>query len=149
MMQLNDPVRCILQRKSGEIWTISPHSSVYQAMAIMSDRNIGALAVMEGDLLVGIIAERDYARKIVLKGKASRETEVAEIMQTPVTVTLNHTVDECMSLMTGERVRYLAVMENGRMAGLISIGDLVNWIISSHEDTIKHLHSYIAGSYPA
>ena len=149
MMQLNDPVRSILQKKGGEIWTISPHSSVYQAMGIMSDRNIGALAVMEGDLLVGIIAERDYARKIVLKGKASRETEVAEIMQTPVTVTPGHTVDECMSLMTSERVRYLPVMEDGRMTGLISIGDLVNWIISSHEDTIKHLHSYIAGSYPA
>jgi len=148
-MQLNDPVGSILRRKSGEIWTITPHSSVYEAMAIMSDRNIGALAVMEGDLLVGIIAERDYARKIVLKGKASRETEVAEIMQSPVTVTPGHTVDECMNLMTNERVRYLAVMEEGRMAGLISIGDLVNWIISSHEDTIKHLHSYIAGSYPA
>jgi len=148
-MQLNDPVGSILRRKSGEIWTITPHSSVYEAMAIMSDRNIGALAVMEGDLLVGIIAERDYARKIVLKGKASRETEVAEIMQSPVTVTPRHTVDECMSLMTRERVRYLAVMEDSRMAGLISIGDLVNWIISSHEDTIKHLHSYIAGSYPA
>ena len=148
-MQLNDPVGSILRRKSGEIWTITPHSSVYEAMAIMSDRNIGALAVMEGDLLVGIIAERDYARKIVLKGKASRETEVAEIMQAPVTVTPRHTVDDCMTLMTSERVRYLAVMEEGRMAGLVSIGDLVNWIISSHEDTIKHLHSYIAGSYPA
>ena len=148
-MKLNDPVRSILQRKGGEVWTISPHASVYEAMAVMSDRNIGALAVKEADLLVGIIAERDYARKIVLKGKSSRETQVAEIMQSPITVNPNHTVDECMSLMTSERVRYLPVMEDGRMVGLISIGDLVNWIISSHEDTIKHLHSYIAGSYPA
>jgi CBS domain-containing protein len=148
-MQLNDPVRSILQRKGGEIWTISPHVSVYEAMAMMSDRNVGALLVMEGGLLVGVIAERDYARKIALKGKSSRETEVCEIMGIPVTVTPNHTVDECMALMTGERVRYLPVTEDGGVIGVISIGDLVNWIISSHEDTIKHLHSYIAGSYPA
>jgi CBS domain-containing protein len=148
-MQLNDPVRSILQRKHGEVWTIPPHASVYEAMAMMSDRNVGALLVMEGGLLVGVIAERDYARKIALKGKSSRETEVCEIMRTPVTVTPDHTVDECMALMTGERVRHLPVTEEGGVIGVISIGDLVNWIISSHEDTIKHLHSYIAGSYPA
>ena len=148
-MQLNDPVSSILQRKRSEIWTISPHASVYEAMAMMSERNIGALLVMEGNLLVGIIAERDYARKIVLRGKSSRETEVREIMRTPVTVTPNHTVDECMALMTGERVRHLPVIDDGAVTGVISIGDLVNWIISAHEDTIKHLHSYIAGSYPA
>ncbi len=118
-------------------------------MAVMSDRNIGSLLVMEGGLLVGVLAERDYARKIALKGKSSRDTEVCEIMQTPVTVTPYHTVDECMTLMTGERVRYLPVTEDGVVLGVISIGDLVNWIISSHEDTIKQLHSYIAGSYPA
>jgi len=148
-MQLNDPVRSILQRKHGEIWTISPQASVYQAMAMMSDRNVGSLLVMEGGLLVGVLAERDYARKIALKGKSSRDTEVGEIMQTPVTVTPEHTVDECMTLMSGERVRYLPVTNGGEVLGVISIGDLVNWIISSHEDTIKQLHSYIAGSYPA
>ena len=148
-MQLNDPVRAILQRKRGEVWTISPHASVYQAMAMMSDRDVGALLVMEDGRLTGIIAERDYARKIALKGKSSRDTEVREIMHTPITVTPNHTVDECMALMTGERVRHLPVTEDGAVVGVISIGDLVNWIISSHEDTIKHLHSYIAGSYPA
>jgi len=148
-MKLNDPVRSILQRKPGEIWTISPHSSVYEAMAMMSDRNVGALLVMEEGVLVGLLAERDYARKIALKGKSSRDTEVREIMQTPVTVTPDHTVDECMALMSGERVRYLPVKEDGVVIGVISIGDLVNWIISSHEDTIKQLHSYIAGSYPA
>ena len=148
-MQLNDPVSSILQRKRGEIWTISPHASVYEAMAVMSDRNIGALLVMEDGLLVGIIAERDYARKIALKGKSSRETKVREIMRTPITVTPNHTVDQCMALMTRERVRHLPVNDEGAVIGVISIGDVVNWIISSHEDTIKHLHSYIAGSYPA
>jgi CBS domain-containing protein len=148
-MQLNDPVRSILQRKHGEVWTITPHASVYEAMAMMSDRNIGALLVMEEGLLAGIISERDYARNIALKGKSSRETEVREIMRTPVTVTPDHTVDQCMALMTGERVRHLPVIEGGAVIGVISIGDLVNWIISSHEDTIKHLHSYIAGSYPA
>jgi CBS domain-containing protein len=148
-VQLNDPVSSILQRKRGEIWTISPHASVYEAMAVMSDRNIGALLVMEDGLLVGIIAERDYARKIALKGKSSRETKVREIMRTPITVTPNHTVDQCMALMTRERVRHLPVNDEGAVIGVISIGDVVNWIISSHEDTIKHLHSYIAGSYPA
>ena len=148
-MEFKDPVRSILQRKRSDIWTISPQASVYEAMAMMSDRNIGALLVMEGKLLVGIIAERDYARKIVLRGKSSRETEVREIMRTPVTVTPNHTVDECMALMTGERVRHLPVIDDGAVIGVISIGDLVNWIISAHEDTIKHLHSYIAGAYPA
>ena len=148
-MQLNDPVSSILQRKHGEIRTISPHASVYQAMATMSDCNVGSLLVMEGGLMVGVLAERDYARKIALKGKSSRDTEVAEIMQTPVTVTPYHTVDECMTLMTSERVRYLPVMEDRTVVGVISIGDLVNWIISSHEDTIKQLHSYITGSYPA
>ena len=148
-MKLNDPVRSILQRKPSQIWTVSPHASVFDAMAMMSDHNVGSLLVMEEGLLVGIIAERDYARKIALKGKSSRETEVIEIMRVPVTVTPEHTVDECMALMTGERVRHLPVTENGAVIGVISIGDLVNWIISSHEDTIKHLHSYIAGSYPA
>jgi CBS domain-containing protein len=118
-------------------------------MAMMSDHNVGALLVMEGDLLVGVIAERDYARKIALKGKSSRDTQVCEIMRAPITVTPNHTVDECMTLMTGERVRHLPVTEERAVIGVISIGDLVNWIISSHEDTIKQLHSYIAGSYPA
>jgi len=148
-MELNDPVRSILQRKHAEIRTVSPHASVYDAMAMMSDHNVGALLVMEEGLLVGVIAERDYARKIVLKGKSSRDTEVIEIMRVPVTVTPNHTVDECMALMTGERVRHLPVVEDGGVIGVISIGDLINWIISSHEDTIKHLHSYISGSYPA
>jgi len=148
-MQLNDPVSALLQRKHGEVWTISRRASVYEAMALMSDKNIGALLVMEDGRLSGIIAERDYARKIALKGKSSRDTEVREIMRTPVTVTPNHTVDQCMALMTGERVRHLPVTEEGAVIGVISIGDLVNWIISSHEDTIKHLHSYIAGSYPA
>lgn len=148
-MKLNDPVRSILQRKHSQVWSIPPHASVYDAMAMMSDHNIGALLVMEDNRLVGIIAERDYARKIALRGKSSRETEVREIMQTPITITPDHTVDECMALMTGERARHLPVVADGAVIGVISIGDLVNWIISSHEDTIKHLHSYIAGSYPA
>ena len=148
-MELNDPVRSILQRKRDDIWTVSPQASVYEAMAMMSDRDIGALLVMQDNRLLGIVAERDYARKIVLRGKSSRETEVREIMRAPITVTPDHTVDECMALMTSERVRHLPVLEDDRVAGVISIGDLVNWIISAHEDTIKQLHSYIAGAYPA
>ncbi len=148
-MQLNDPVSTVLQSKKREIFTISPDSSVFEAMSVMSDRNIGALLVMEDGNLVGIIAERDYARKIVLKGKSSRDTAVREIMRAPVIVSPSHNVDECMALMTSERVRHLPVVDDGKVVGVISIGDLVGWIISSHEDTIKQLHSYISGSYPS
>ena len=145
-MQLNDPVRSILQRKRGEIWTVSPHASVYDAMAMMSDHNVGALLVMEADLLVGVIAERDYARKIALKGKSSRETPVEDIIsKNPVTVSPAEKVFDCMRLMSEKRVRHLPVLDDGRIVGVISIGDLVNRIISTQSATIEHLEKYIAG----
>jgi CBS domain-containing protein len=119
-------------------------------MAVMSERHIGALVVLSAERLVGIITERDYARKIVLKARLSRETKVREIMTTPVLfVASEQTVGQCMYVMTSRQIRYLPVLEDDRVIGIVSIGDLVNWIISAQDDTIRHLHNYITGSYPA
>ena len=149
-MTMSDPVRSVLRGKSSQIWSVSPEISVYDAMKMMAEKDIGALLVMNGRELVGIMSERDYARKVVLQGRASRETEVREIMTSPpLTTSPDSTVDECMALMTRYRIRHLPVLDGRQVAGVISIGDLVNWIISSHEQTIDHLQQYIAGSYPA
>jgi CBS domain-containing protein len=148
-MELSDEIRWILKVKGGSVWSVSPWESVYEAIAAMSERQVGALPVMEGGRLVGIISERDYARRVILKGRSSKETQIAEIMTTPVVyVTPEATVQGCMRIMTANRVRHLPVVEDGRVVGIISIGDLVNWIISAQEDAINQLHSYIAGKYP-
>lgn len=139
----------ILQHKSANLWTIAAEATVFDAIHLMADKNIGALLVMTGDRLVGIISERDYTRKVALKGKSSRETRVREIVSTPViSVTPDHTVEECMRLMTENRVRHLPVLESDRVVGVVSIGDLVNWIISRQSVTITQLESYISGQYP-
>ena len=139
----------ILQHKSANLWTIAADATVFDAIHLMADKNIGALLVMTGDRLVGIISERDYTRKVALKGKSSRETRVREIVSTPViSVTPDHTVEECMRLMTDNRVRHLPVLEGDRVVGVVSIGDLVNWIISTQSVTITQLESYISGQYP-
>jgi CBS domain-containing protein len=114
----------------------------------MAEQDIGAVMVMQGERLCGVLSERDYARKVILSGKTSRETEVAEVMSDPVVVSRSATVDDCMRQMTATRTRHVAVVENGILAGVISIGDLVNWVISSQERTIHELHAYVAGSYP-
>jgi len=139
----------ILQHKSANLWTIAADATVFDAIHLMADKNIGALLVMTGDRLVGIISERDYTRKVALKGKSSRETQVREIVSTPViSVTPDHTVEECMRLMTENRVRHLPVLDSDRVVGVVSIGDLVNWIISRQSVTITQLESYISGQYP-
>lgn len=116
----------------------------------MAEKEIGALMVMDGGKLVGIVSERDYARKITLQGKSSKDTPVEEIMSTSLlTVTRNHTVEECMTLMTNHRVRHLPVMERDTLIGVVSIGDLVKAIISEQAQTIDHLHTYIGCQYPA
>ena len=149
-IDLNEAVKSILAQKSQTLWSISPETSVYEAMAIMSERHIGALVVLSAERLVGIITERDYARKVILKARQSRETEVREIMTTPVLfVTPEQTIGQCMYVMSSRQIRYLPVLEADRVIGIVSIGDLVNRIISAQGDTIRHLHNYITGSYPA
>ena len=139
-------VRDILQDKGREIWKVSPQTTVFDALKLMADRNIGALLVLDGERLAGIFSERDYARKVILKGKASKDTAVAEIMTAVVvTVCLSHTVEECMELMTSNRIRHLPVVEGEELAGVISIGDVVKAIISDREFTIKQLENYITG----
>jgi CBS domain-containing protein len=140
----------ILRGKGGEIWSVAPSATVYEAIAMMAERSVGALLVMFEQKLVGIISERDYARKVILQGLSSRDTKVREIMtDSLITVTSGDTVDECMRLMTRHRVRHLPVVDCDRVVGVISIGDLVKAIISDQAQTIDHLHTYIGAKYPA
>jgi CBS domain-containing protein len=114
----------------------------------MADKNIGALPVLSGDKLLGVMSERDYTRKVAVKGRSSRETRVQEIIAAPVTVSPGQSIEECMRLMTEHRVRHLPVIENDRLIGLVSIGDLVNWIIGAQSAAIHQLEGYITGHYP-
>jgi len=145
-----ETVRSILKTKGNSIWSLSPDATVFDAIALMAEKGVGALMVLSQDKLEGIISERDYARKVILKGHSSKEMRVDEIMtRSVITVTCEHTVAECMRIMTDHRVRHLPVMDGDRLAGVVSIGDIVRAIISAQADTIKHLSSYIAGNYPA
>lgn len=148
-MELRDPVECILKHKGSQVHSIPPDVTVYEALEKMADKNVGALVVMNGTELVGIFSERDYVRKVILKGRSSREMQVLEIMSSPVvTVDPKTPIDDCMHRMTDKRCRHLPVMEEERVVGVVSIGDLVNWIITVQELTIHHLEEYITGKYP-
>jgi CBS domain-containing protein len=148
-MRPADPIRSVLKYKSTMLYSMPPDASVYDAIELMSQKSIGAILVMNSGRLVGFISERDYARKVILKGKSSRDTLIREIMSVPViTVTADDTVDECMRIMTGNRIRHLPVMDRDKVIGIVSIGDLVKWMISAQEELIHHLHSYISGGYP-
>jgi CBS domain-containing protein len=149
-VKLHDSVERILNQKGSQVYSIAPHVTVYEALELMADRDVGALVVMQGTDLVGVISERDYVRKVILKGHSSRELRVEEIMSSPaVTVTLRTTVDECMQHMTNKRCRHLPVVDGGRVVGVVSIGDLVNWIMTAQDFTIHQLEDYISGKYPA
>lgn len=140
-------VRNVLQVKGYEIWSITPETLVFDALKVMAEKNVGALLVMEDKKLVGVFSERDYARKIVLKGESSHTSIVKNIMTSDViTVRPEQSIDECMALMTGKHIRHLPVVENQNVVGLISIGDIVKAIISEHEYTIKQLENYITGT---
>ena len=148
-MEMTDQIRSVLKLKGDHVWSVRPRVSVYEAIATMSEKQVGALPVMEDGRLVGIISERDYARRVILKGRSSKDTQVAEIMTSPVIyVGPQETVEGCMRIMTANRVRHLPVVEYEKVVGIVSIGDLVNWIISAQADTIQQLHSYITGKYP-
>jgi CBS domain-containing protein len=139
-------IRQVLEEKGSEVITIEPDASVYRAIEIMAENGIGALVVMEGDRPVGLISERDYARKVILKGRSSRDTETRKVMATHVyCVRLDQTVEECMALMTDKRVRHLPVIEDDRMVGIVSIGDLVKSIITDQQFIIEQLEHYIIG----
>ncbi|HNA01584.1 MAG TPA: CBS domain-containing protein [Ferruginibacter sp.] len=135
----------ILKAKGNIIYSVTGSTTVYEAIKVMGEKNIGALLVLEGGKLTGILSERDYARKVVLKGKASRETSVSDIMTADViTVMPSDTIETCMELMTQKHIRHLPIVESGNVLGMISIGDVVNAIIRMQKETIEHLKSYIA-----
>ncbi|MGN6553542.1 MAG: CBS domain-containing protein [Verrucomicrobiota bacterium] len=136
----------ILSSKGTNVWTVSPEATVFEAIQLMSEKNVGALLVTESEKLIGILSERDYTRKVALRGKSSKELKVREILSGNVThVTPKHSVEDCMRLMTENRVRHLPVLEGRAIKGIVSIGDLVNWIISAQTTTIHQLETYISG----
>ena len=146
-MTINHPISALLREKTTTLWSVRSDTMVFDAIKLMSEKNIGAILVLEGEKLLGIFTERDYTRKIALLGKSSRETRISDAMsRAPITVTLEHSVEDCMRLMSENRMRHLPVLQGQNVAGIISIGDLVNWIISSQSATISQMEQYISGS---
>jgi CBS domain-containing protein len=145
-----ETVRSMLRHKGCEIYWLSPEATVYEAISMMAEKGVGALLVLAGGKLAGIVSERDYARKVILKGKRSQELQVKEIMTSPVfTVSPDHSVDDCMRTITAHHIRHLPVMEGDALVGIISIGDVVRSIISAQAHAIDQLSGYIEGRYPA
>jgi CBS domain-containing protein len=148
-MKQVDRIDSVLKLKGNQVWSVAPTATVYEAIEQMSGKGVGALLVLREGRLAGIISERDYARKVILMDRSSKHTEVREIMTSPViTAAPGDTVEDCMRMMTENRIRHLPVVDQDRVVGIVSIGDMVNWIITAHEETIGHLQSYIAGQYP-
>jgi CBS domain-containing protein len=142
-------IRSLLDIKGKDVYWLSPEESVYQAIELMATKSVGALLVLQDGKLVGILSERDYARKVILKGRHSKETRIKEIMTSPVTyISPVCTIDEAMAIMTKQRIRHLPVVEEERVIGIVSIGDVVKHIIDEQAATIGHLHAYITGQYP-
>jgi len=149
IMEIQGTVRDILHSKAGKIWTTTPEASVYEAIGLMGEHNVGALIVMEDGKVAGVLSERDYSRKVVLRGRTSRDTKVAEILTRPaITVEPTTGVEICMELMTKQRIRHLPVVEGESLVGLVSMGDIVNWMLQTQRHLIHQLHGYISGDYP-
>ena len=143
---MSDTVASILRYKGDDVWSVSPEDSVFQAIRLMADKGVGALVVIADDSLVGIISERDYARKVILQGRSSKEAKVRDIMTSPVfSVGPDYTVDDCMRIVTTKRIRHLPVVQGEKLIGVVSIGDLVRRVISTQGETIQYLQEYIVG----
>jgi CBS domain-containing protein len=149
MAKMSGLVGSVLKRKGAQVWSVAPDHTVYDAIEKMAARGVGALLVLREAKLVGIVSERDYARKVILLGRSSKSTLVQEIMTSPVvSVTPNESIDACLSIMTASRIRHLPVVERDQILGVVSIGDLVKWLVSEQEETIEQLQHYISARYP-
>ena len=138
----------LLNAKGDQIWSVEPKATIFEALEIMSEKEIGALLVIEDGKLTGIFSERDYARKVILKGKSSKDTPVGELMTKKVFyIDSQKTINDCMAMMTAKRIRHVPVIEDNQVMGIVTIGDVVNQIISEQEVTINHLENYITGSH--
>jgi CBS domain-containing protein len=149
-MQVSGRVSTILaKKKASTVWSIAPNAMVFDAIQLMDDKNVGALPVLHNGMLVGIVSERDYTRKVILKGRSSKETPVSDIMTGQLlTVNPSQSITECMRIMTEKRVRHLPVLEGTKLVGILSMGDVVNWLISAQTATIDNLERYVTGDYP-
>jgi CBS domain-containing protein len=147
-MEIAGTISSIVRDKGGQIFSIAPTATVFDAIETMANRNIGALLVMDDGRLVGVVSERDYTRKVALKGKQSKSTPCSEIMAPIVSATPDSSVEEAMRMMTEHRIRHLPVIENGKVIGVVSIGDLINWIIQTQREVLNSMEDFISGKYP-
>jgi CBS domain-containing protein len=150
IMEISGTIRQVLANKGSEVSATTPETLVFDALTLMGEKNIGALVVMEGGTVVGVFSERDYSRKVILQGKTSRTTTVGEILSRPlISITPDDSIEECMERMTLNRTRHLPVLDGARLVGLVSMGDVVNWIMHAQRHAIQQLTGYISGQYPA
>jgi CBS domain-containing protein len=148
-MRVFDPVSFILRKKGTDVWSVTSDATVYDAMKMMADKDVGALLIIDGSQFVGVVSERDYARKVILQGRSSKDTAVRDIAtETLITISPECSVDQAMRIITTNRIRHLPVVCDGKVHGMISIGDLVQWISFAQEQTIEQLEHYIEGKYP-